>query len=215
MVSRTVKIMTTSYLIELRLSGSARKYVKSIVYDIAGKFAVRGVTRKRVVPHVTIVGPITTTDERKLIGEMIRTCTKYDLLTIQFGGFRSFGNWLFGNRVLGVKVEPSNELEALRSELVDKLGFCRLSKFDRKEWRPHSTIAFKDIDQKFGEIKKYLENQSCPQIQHYVVRLTLLKNARILCEYDFLQRRALNRYEALNRENKRVTLILLKKRLAG
>jgi 2'-5' RNA ligase len=206
-------VRRASYLLELRLSGSAKTYVKNIVFEVANSFGVKGVIRKRVVPHVTIVGPITTTDERKLTDEMIRTCMNYDLMTIRFSGFRSFGNWLFGNRVIGVKIEPSHELEALRKELVEKLGFCQLSKFDRKEWKPHSTIAFKDIDQKFGEIKKYLENQSCPQIQHHVIRITLLKNARILCEYDFLQRRALNRYEALSRENRRMTLILLKKRL--
>jgi 2'-5' RNA ligase len=161
---------------------------------------------------VTLVGPIKTTDESKLVAEIIRTCTKYDLMSMKFSGFRSFGNWLFGNRVIGVKIEPSNELEALRSELVNKLDFCQLSKFDRKEWKPHSTIAFKDVDQKFGEIKKYLESQRCPQIQHYVVRITLIKNAKILCAYDFLQRRALNRYEALSRENKRLTIMLLKKK---
>lgn len=75
-------------------------------------------------------------------------------------------------------------------------------------------LLHSDIDKKFGQIKRYLENRSCPEIQHYVLRITLLKNARILCEYDFLQLRALNRYESLNRENKKTTLMLLKKRIA-
>ena len=206
---------TTDYLLELRLSGSARKYVKDIVFDVARKFDVRGVTRNRVVPHVTIIGPIKTTNEQKLIHEIIETCMKYDLMTIKFSGFTSFGNWLFGNRVLAIKIEQSSELELLRIELVAKLsGFCQLSKFDTRKWKPHATIAFKDIDKKFGQIKAYLENRSCPEIQHYVLRITLLKNARILCEYDFLQHRTLNRDEALNRENKKMTIMLLKKRIA-
>lgn len=206
---------TTDYLLELRLSGSARKYVKGIVFDVANKFDVSGATRSRVVPHVTVIGPIKTIHEQKLIHEMIETCMKYDLMTIRFSGFTSFGNWIFGNRVLGVKIEPSDELESLRSEIVEKIaGFCQLCKFDTRKWKPHSTIAFKDIDNKFGKIKDYLENRSCPEIKHYVLRVTLLKNRKILCEYDFLQHRALNRYEALNRENKKMTLMLLKKILA-
>jgi len=203
-----------NYLLELRLSGSARKYVEDTAFDVASKFDVNGVTRKRVVPHVTVVGPIKTIHEKQLIHEMIQICMKYDLMTIRFCGFSSFGNWLFGKRVIGVKIEPSNELESLRLELVKRFaGFCELYKFDTRKWEPHSTIAFKDIDKKFGRIKKYLETRSCPKIKHYVLRVTLLRNGKILCEYDFLQHRALNRDEAFNREIKKTTLILLKRRL--
>jgi 2'-5' RNA ligase len=206
---------TTDYLLELRLSGSAKKYVKDIVFDVARKFDVIGVTKNRVVPHVTIIGPIKTNYEQRLINEIIETCMKYDLMTIKFSGFTSFGNWLLGNRKLAIKIEQSSELELLRIELVAKLSlFCQLGKFDTRKWKPHATIAFKDIDKKFGQIKAYLQNRSCPEIKHYVLRVTLLKNARILCEYDFLQRRTLTRFEALNRESKKTTIMLLKKRLA-
>jgi 2'-5' RNA ligase len=201
--------------LELRLSGSARKYVQDAVYDVANRFNVKGVTRNRVVPHITLIGPIKTTYEHKLVHEIIETCKKYDLMTIKFRGFTSFGNWLLGNRVLAIKIEPSSELELLRIELIAKLSvFCQLSKFDTRKWKPHATIAFKDIDKKFGQIKAYLENRRCPEIQHYILRVTLLKNARILCEYDFLQHRTLTRFEALNREIKKTTIMLLKKRLA-
>lgn len=207
---------TTNYLLELRISGSARKYVKDIVFDVARKFDVSGVTRNRVVPHVTIIGPLKTIHEQKLIHEIIETCMKYDLMTIKFSGFTSFGNWLLGNRVLAIKIEPSSELESLRSELVEKLSdFCQLYKFDTRKWKPHATIAFKDIDKKFGQIKAYLENKSCLEIHHYVLRITLLKSTKILCEYDFLQHRTLTRFEALNRETKKMTFMLLKKRIAN
>jgi 2'-5' RNA ligase len=206
---------TTDYLLEFRLSGSARNYVKDTVFDVAKKFDVSGATRNRVVPHVTIIGPIKTTNEKKLVREIIETCKKYDLMAIKFSGFTSFGNWLLGNRVLAIKIDQSSELELLRIELIAKLsGFCQLSKFDNRKWKPHATIAFKDIDKKFGQIKAYLQNRSCPEIQHYVLRITLLKNAKILCEYDFLQRRTLNRNQALNRETKKMTIMLLKNRLA-
>jgi len=61
---------------------------------------------------------------------------------------------------------------------------------------------------------EYLENRSCPAIRHYVLRITLLKNTRILYEYDFLQQRTLSLHEALNRETKKMTIRLLKKKLA-
>lgn len=206
---------TTNYLLEFRLSGSARKYVKDTAFDVARKFDVKGVTRNRVVPHVTIIGPIKTTHEQKLVHEVIGTCMKYDLMTIKFCGFMSFGNWLFGKRVLGIQIEPSDELQLLRSELVKELDtFCELSKFDKGNWKPHTTIAFKDIDKKFNQIKRYLNNRSCPEIQHYILRITLLKNAKIFCEYDFLQHRKLTRFEALNRETRKMTIMLLRERLS-
>jgi 2'-5' RNA ligase len=205
----------TSYLLELRLSGSARKYVEQTVFDVSNQFDVKGVTRKRVVPHVTIIGPIRTSYEQKLIHEIIKTCTKYDLMTIKFSGFTSFGNWLFGNRVLAIEIEPSQNLELLRSEIVQKISkFCQLSKFDTEKWKPHVTIAFKDIDKKYKQIKSFLEDRNCPEIQHHILRITLLKNAKILFEYDFLQRRTLNRQESLNRQTKKLTIKLLKDRIA-
>lgn len=135
-------------------------------------------------------------------------------MTIKFNGFTSFGNWLFGKRVLAVKIKPSHNLESLRAEIIKRISdFCQLSKFDTEKWKPHATIAFKDIDKKFGPIKAYLENRSCPEIQHYVLRITLLRNSRILCEYDFLQQRTFTRSEARNREIKQKTISLLRERL--
>lgn len=112
-------------MLEFRLSGTAKTYVKQLAFEIADKFHVNGVTTNRVVPHVTIIGPLTTSKEQKLVSEVIRTCMEHDLMTIKLSGFMSFGNWLFGNRVLGIKIQPSDDLELLRSELVQKLDdFC-------------------------------------------------------------------------------------------
>ena len=132
-------------------------------------------------------------------------------MTAKLCGFMNFGNWLFGNRVLGINIQPSDNLGLLRSELVKRLdNCCELSEFDNKRWKPHTTLAFKDIDNKYGEIKRYLGSKNCPETTHYVARVTLLKKRRILLEYDFMQHRVLNHYEALDRENRRRTLFLLK-----
>jgi 2'-5' RNA ligase len=129
-------------------------------------------------------------------------------MTFKFEGFRQFGNFLFGKRVVAVNIVASTELEQLRSDLVNVLSqYCELGKFDKKDWKPHATLAFKDIDHKFKQIKEFVDNQNCPPIRHYVLRLALVKNARILCEYDFLQKRFLMRHEALDGRTKRLSII--------
>jgi 2'-5' RNA ligase len=203
----------SSYLLEFRLSGLARNYVKTIALNIGRTFGVKGVTRKRIVPHISMVGPFTTNDEKRLVREVVNVSRRYELVTYRFNGYRSFGNWLVGNRVLAVKIEPSQELQSFQSSLVDVLeDFCELSKYDKK-WKPHATLAFKDIDAKYNQIKDYLNHSKCPEIQNYVLRITLLKNSKILCEYDFLQRRRFNRYEALDKVKRKITLQILKRKL--
>ena len=68
------------YLIEFRFHGYARKYAKKLVYDVAKKFRVRGVTHKKVVPHITMFGPFTTRNERKMLSEVANVAQKYTLV---------------------------------------------------------------------------------------------------------------------------------------
>ena len=48
-----------------------------------------------------------------------------------------------------------------------------------------------------------------------LIRVTILKNSKILCEYDFLQRRLLNRNEALSNRELTRTFTLLDKYFKG
>jgi calcineurin-like phosphoesterase family protein len=203
-----------SYLVEFRLHGSARTFVKELIYDVSKRFDVQGVTRNRVVPHVSIVGSFETTDERKVIHATEQCGNNFDLVSFSFNGFRSFETLNTGKQVLAVKIEPSTELEELRSSLIQKLVHCcALNEYDKGSYKPHATIAFKDIDDKFGAIKKFLETVAVPNVQHFVLRLTLLKNAKIVCEYDLFQHRLLTRHEALDRTVRKTTLQFLRQRL--
>lgn len=199
-----------SYLVEFRLHGSARKFVKELIFEVANRFGVRGATRNRVVPHVTIVGAFQTTDERKVINAIERCGNNFDLVAFTFNGFRSFGK-----QVLAVNIEPSMELKELRSSLIQKFNFlhCILNEHDNESYKPHATIALKDIDDKFETLKEFLENVDAPKIQHYVLRLTLLKNAKIVCEYDLFQHKLLTRHESLDRNERKTTLRFLRYRL--
>ena len=67
----------------------------------------------------------------------------------------------------------------------------------------------------FKQIKNYVDTITEPDFKHFVLRTTLLKNGKILREYDFLQRRMLSRSEALSSENYSRTIKLLKKYFNG
>jgi hypothetical protein len=51
----------------------------------------------------------------------------------------------------------------------------------------------------FQRIKWYLRGQERVVYRHHPIRATLLRNSRILCEYDFIQERMLSRAQALSR----------------
>ncbi|MEW6063279.1 MAG: 2'-5' RNA ligase family protein [Nanoarchaeota archaeon] len=204
------------YLIEFRFRGYAKKYLKERIFEVAKKFRVKGVTKKHVVPHITLFGPFTTTDERKVASTFLSVCKRYDLMTFQLKGF---GN--FDNRVIYVDINPSEELKKFRRELSKEITGLRnflifrtvktkgITDFEESH-AFHATIAFKDIERKFQSILMYLKNKHVPHIDQRLLRVTLLRNGRILYEYDFLQKRAFNRREALNKHFWRKTINLLK-----
>lgn len=206
----------THYLIEFRFHGYAKKFLKQTIYEVGKKFRVRGVTKKRVVPHITMFGPFQTNNERKVISEFLSVCKKHNLISFKLKGF---GN--FDNKVIFVEVIPSEELNNFRRELARNLtGLRDFLIFKTVETKGitdyeenhafHATIAFKDIQNKFSGILHYLKNKRTPHIEQKLLRVTLLKNGRILYEYDFLQRKLLTRREALNRGIWRKTIGLLK-----
>ena len=54
-----------------------------------------------------------------------------------------------------------------------------------------------------------------PKYSQIVIRVTLLKKGKILREYDFMQRRLLNRRQALNRHITRRSKTLLRQFMQG
>jgi hypothetical protein len=74
-------------------------------------------------------------------------------------------------------------------------------------------MNLKDSD--FSHIKRYIDSKPEPQFKQVLIRVTILKNSKILCEYDFLQRRLLNRNEALSKRELTRTFTLLDKYFKG
>jgi len=148
---------SANYLIELRLTGDTKSYLKDLIFRISKKFRVKGVTRKHVVPHVTLFGSFKCSDEKELLSRFMRACKANDLPTYELNGF---GN--FEDRVVHVDINASDELKQLRKDLSDSLieisDFVQPHDHDSKErYSFHSTLAFKDIDGKFDSIMNYLK----------------------------------------------------------
>jgi len=208
-----------NYLIEFRFSGTAKKFLKSLIYEIAHKFRVRGAISKRAIPHITLVGPLQTRNQSRLVGTVREVCSKYDLVSFKLKGFGRFGHglfgWLFHQKVVFVEIQPSEEMNQLRIELVKKLDdFCTLTKFDHhKDRHFHATLAFKDIDAKFKDIWNYVQNKKAPDMKQFLLRVTIIKDQKILYEYDFMQRKLLTRTQAKNWQVAQKTISIFKKKL--
>lgn len=193
------------YLIQFRINGYAKNYLKNLIFDVSKKFNVHGMTRKHVVPHITLFGPFTTTHEKDVLNTITTVVKNYERIHFKLKGFGEFHN-----KVIYVNIEPSEELKNFRRELSKELISLRkyliikkvktINEYDyNKDFAFHSTIAFKDIDKKFHKIFSYMKSKEEPNINQILLRITILKNGKILREYDFIQKKLLTREESLNK----------------
>lgn len=187
------------FLIEFRLHGYAKSYAKELIYGVAKKFRVEGVTTKRAVPHITLFGPFQTNNTNKIITEVERICQNYELVPFTIKGFGCFNRKM--NKVIYLEIEPSPELKELRWKLAQQLGKISntLPKDMQQRFQFHATIAFKDIDRKFDKIWAYIKAREEPDINQHLLRITILKDRTIIREYDLVLQRWLNRRQALSK----------------
>lgn len=203
-----------SYLIEFRFqSAKIKRYLKGMIYDINKKFRVG---KKKSVPHVTLVGSFTTRNEKRLISDFARVCSETKLMKLKGKGFGTFDS----NRVVYVKIGAGDKLNEFRIRLVENIRpYCTLQSQDRRKsvdkFGYHATLAMKLSEKKFTRIKSYIHTKQPPTFSQRVMRITLLKKGKILREYDFLQRRLLNRRQALNRQITRKSKELLRRYFEG
>jgi len=201
------------YLIEFRFHGYAKRYLKRQIFEVARRFYVRGVTRKRPVPHISLAGPFETRDIKRVIRDVESVAKNYELVNFKLKGFGYFNNP--NGKVIYADIEPSKELEELRWELATRLmKYAELKEGDKKKrFSFHATIAFKDIDRKFSGIWRYLKSKEEPNINQYLLRITILRNGKILYEYDLMLKRLLNRREALSKRIWKKTILRFKMKL--
>jgi|SRR3989344_5746555 len=201
----------SSYFIEFRFQGYAKKYSKRVIWNVSKKFKVKGVTGKRVVPHISLYGPFTTTREKLMVSTFVDALSKYQLVPFRVKGFNYFNNTT--NKVIYLDIEPSERLVSLRRDLAKKLLRVTSTKStfdDKRTFYFHSTIAFKDIDRKFKQVWDYISQQRPKQINQHLLRVTIIKNGKILCEYDLMHGKLLNRRQAKSRRIFQQTISILK-----
>ena len=193
------------YLIEFRFHGKAKYEIKKLIYEINRRFRLR---YKREIPHITLAGPFYTNDEKRLIGDFNRLCTKSPLMNFEIDGFSAFEN----SNVVFLDVKPSKELDEFRWNLSQIIkAYCQLRPFDNeRDFAFHATIAMKLPEEKFLSIRDYIQKKSKLNFKHVMVRATLLKGGFILREYDFLLRRPLVRRLAKDKGVYARTMDLLK-----
>ena len=202
------------YLIEFRFHGDAKKYLKRRIFEVARRFYVRGVTRKRPVPHISLAGPFETRDIKRVIRDVESVAKNYNLVNFKLKGFGYFNNP--NGKVIYADIEPSKELEELRWELAKRLmKYAELKEWDKNNtFSFHATIAFKDIDRKFPKIWRYLKSKKEPNIHQHLLRITILRNDKILREYDLMLKKMLNRRQALSKKIWKKTISALKIKLS-
>ena len=203
------------YLIQIRVQGYAKRYLRSLMYELSKKYRLKGALSSGGVPHISMYGPFSTNNEHELIREFVKTCKNYDLIAFKFKGFNAFDNTT--NKVIYLDVNPSEELKLLRYELAKNLSNISNSKspFDKSgknDFKFHAAIVYKRIDKVFSDIWSYLQRKPVPTINQVLLRATIIKRGKILCEYDFLQKRLLFGREALDRRTFRKTIEILKVR---
>jgi hypothetical protein len=134
---------------------------------------------------------------------------------LKLKGFGYFNNP--HGKVIYADIEPSKELEELRWELTTRLmKYAELKEWDKdKKFSFHATIAFKDIDRKFPQIWRYLKSKEEPNINQHLLRITILgKRSKIVCEYDLMLKRIVNRKQALSKRIWKKTSSALKIKLS-
>jgi 2'-5' RNA ligase len=187
----------TRYLIDIRLMGSVKQQIRTVSNHLQEKFNLGDTL---VVPHITLAGPFSTRNEAKLIEDFTKICSNQEEVPrYEVGGYGFFD----ASKAVFVTITPDGNLQQFRSQLSRAISpYCSLRAYDRDSadtFRFHATLAMKLDWLTFQRIKWYFRNQEPVIYRHHPIRATLLRNSRILCEYDFIQRRMLSRTQALSR----------------
>ncbi len=181
-----------SYLIEFRFFGKAKREAKKLIWDVNRTCRIR--PSHRPVPHVTLAGPFITRNQNKLVSDFKKLCEKYSVMKYHVIGFNTFED----NRVVYIDINPNEELDEFRWELANMLRpYCYLKQYDlQRKFEFHATVAMKLTPDKFRCVNNYIEKRPKLDYKHLLLRVAIIKNSKILYEYDFILKRLLNRREA-------------------
>jgi 2'-5' RNA ligase len=181
-----------NYYIEIRYFGKAKHQFKRLINEVDNKFRLK---KGHKVPHITLIQPFTTKNQKWLISDFKKICSKYKLMKFTVDGIRVFPFF-----VVFAKVKPDKELLDFRNRLIKSIkSYCYIRDINRP-YKPRITIALRMGLIKFFRIWFYLKRKPRVVFTNHIMRITLLKGKKILYEYDFTNRRLLNRRQAKSRK---------------
>lgn len=212
-----------TYLIEFRFSGYPYTYLKKLRYDLNNRFRFTGYHRKRYVPHITIVPPITLhLFKRRYIKRIQKTILSYAERIHERGELIKTGKPIFfdtpeGAKVLALEIKPTQTLQYLADELqttINKGWFSKCITYPENLW--HATIAISRNPRYHSRLREayYHLKQRPPQRMKFIMdRITILNNGRIVKEIDLVDKQVLRRIEALDRSKRRSQYLKIKEEL--
>jgi hypothetical protein len=164
-----------------------------------------------VTPHITLTGPFFCENEEKLVSDFTGICIGQKKIPgYEVGGYGFFGE----SKVVYVTITPDENLKQFRYQLSRTLApYCSLRNYDldsAEDFRFHATLAMKLDWLTFQRIKWYFRDEESVIYRHHPIRATLLRNSKILGEYDFIQERMLTRAQALSRATRKRDFDILK-----
>ncbi len=185
------------YLIDIRLMGPVKHQISTLSDQLSGKFNLGD---KQVIPHITLAGPFISRNEEQLIEDFTRICSDQTKVPqYEVGGYGFFNE----TRVVFVSITPNETLKQFRYLLSRAiLPYCTLRAYDlesAEDFMFHATLAMKLDWLTFQRIKWHVRKKEKVVYRHHPIRVTLLRDGKIVCEYDFIQKRMLTRSQALSK----------------
>ncbi len=192
------------YLIEVRTGGDLKRRLRSIIYDVADEFGVRGAVDPRPVPHITLFGPYETNRGSEVKRRLLDTFDGFDVVPYRIDGFDTFPD----TKVIYANVVPSPELRSLRRSISRTLRpICEdYPRYDGSyHYDFHITVAFRDVGEQFDDIRRYVRDQYELQVDTYATRVTNLRKRSMLWEYDLPRGVELDPHTATTADSWRAT----------
>jgi calcineurin-like phosphoesterase family protein len=195
---RRVLSRKADYFIEIRLIDRKTKAeMKRLEDSLSKKFHIG---KTHYVPHISLVGGFKTSHEKRFVDDFHKICSQTPLMKFTIKGWDIFSG---KNNVAFFKIDPSPELRKFRWLLANTFlpygsGFTPFDHQSEEDFIFHGTIALHIPPGKFDKALSFIRSQFPTHINgdYYVDRVTILKNHRILWEYDFFLRERINRSQA-------------------
>lgn len=188
----------TQYVIAFPFRDEGLLKAKQLIYHLDAKFHLGFFSENRPIPRVALTGLFTTDDEKKFVTAFVSLCARTPLCSFEINTFAVSEK---GHAVC-IRVDPGAELEAFRNNIIETVRSCgRLQEQEGEDpFLFHATIAENVSQKNYALIKKHAEEIKPLHFRHYVIRAAVLRDQKILCEYDFLTRSVLTQKEARDKK---------------